>query len=196
MLEKIAVSLPRLAASPSISPERATWITAQVNLFFGSFRRADADNPEVFTVGCARLFADYAPEIVAHVVDPLTGLPGKSEWLPSLRAVKAALDERHAELAQRDRLETAERQQLADRARDADRSNRPTFDDLRARHGQNWGLTTVEPDDTARNRALALVAAANARLLQRAGVEAGPGIAVSLALARSLQAKAKERNPC
>jgi len=178
MFEKIAVSLPQHAeprrppsvSSPSIAPEKTEWITTQVHLFFGSFRKADADNAEVFSAGCVRLFADYPPEIVAYVVDPLTGLPGKSEWLPSLRAVKQALDERHDDIARFERLAAIEQQQLAERARlnNCLGQHRPTYDELRAKHGPNWGLTTVaERDDELRQRALALIAEANDRLRQR-----------------------------
>ena len=47
MLQKVAVSLPQLGAPGkppgSVSPEQMDWATAQVDLFFGSFRKADAD---------------------------------------------------------------------------------------------------------------------------------------------------------
>jgi hypothetical protein len=188
-MQKIEAALPRLAASPSISPEQATWITNQVSRFCGSFRKADADNPEVFTVGYARLFASYPEDIVSYVTDPLTGLPGKSEWLPSLRAVKAALDERHAEVLRFERLQAAERQQLAERrVASTGNSNRPTLAELKARYGPNWGLKT-EPDNIRHERARALMAKANDRLLQREyaapGVtprECAPGIPMSVAL--------------
>jgi hypothetical protein len=198
MFEKIAVSLPQhgeprrppSVSSPSIAPEKTEWITTQVHLFFGSFRKADADNAEVFSAGCVRLFGDYPPDVVAWVVDPLTGLPGKSEWLPSLRAVKQALDERHDDVTRIERFKEAQQQQLADRkAAEAARAHRPTYDELKARHGPGWGLATVaERDDELRQRALALVAEANNRLLQRVGVahEAAPGIPVSTALERIL----------
>lgn len=196
MLTKVEVALPQLVASPSISPERAAWITAQTNLFFGSFRKADADNPEVFTIGCARLFGDYPPDVVAYVVDPLTGLPGKSEWLPSLRAVKVALDERHAELARLERFQEAERKQLADRqAHDADRQHRPTLEQLQSKHGENWGIgPTDDRALRARELALALIANANDRLraaeYRAAGMaplEAAPGLTISIELTRSLR---------
>ena len=204
MFEKIEVSLPQPAgltkppsvSSPSISPGRTEWITTQVNLLFGSFRKADADNAEVFSAGCVRLFANYQPDIVAYVVDPLTGLPGRSEWLPSLRAVKQALDERHDEIARIERFQAIEQQQLADRkAAEAARQQRPSYDELKAKHGPGWGLKTVEAnDDVGRKRQLAAIAEANARLLHaeyaRAGSaprEAAPGIPISAALANSLR---------
>src|SRR3954463_11776358 len=100
MLQKIEASLLQLAAQPTVSAEHLAWATNQVNLFFGSFRKADADNPETFTAGCLRLFTAYDSDVVRYVVDPVTGLPGRSTWLPSLSEVKGALDQRAGELLQ------------------------------------------------------------------------------------------------
>jgi len=128
------------------------WATKQVSLFFGSFRKADADDPEVFTAGCLRLFTAYPPEIVQHVTDPLTGLCTQSEWLPSLKRVKDALSERHETVAARKAVQDRELEQIAARKAElANKNNRPTLEELKAKHGPNWGLQAdVKAEDVAR----------------------------------------------
>jgi len=72
------------------------WATEQVRLLFGAFRRAETDDPAAFMAACLRLFTAFPPDAVRHVVDPLTGLPSRSEWLPSHKAVRDALRRFHA----------------------------------------------------------------------------------------------------
>jgi hypothetical protein len=172
MLAKIAASLPPAGGSPSasqphsrhlptapstLSKEQLAIATLQVHRFFGSFRKSETDDSDTFVEGCLRLFTAYPAEAVAHVVDPITGLPGRSEWLPSLKAVKDALDawaadqqrakDRQARLA-------AEAKQIADReAWLAQKTHRPTYQELKAKYGPNWGITTPSRDDEEKARA-------------------------------------------
>lgn len=171
MLQKIEVSLRQLVGRPNVSLEHLDWATEQVNLFFGSFRKADADNPETFTAGCLRLFTAYDSEVVRYVVDPLTGLPGEAGrvWLPSLGEVKAALDKRSAELLRSIQRAKDEAKNLDERRKWQEaRKNKPTLEELQAKHGKNWGLPTLA-EETERDKAarLSKITEANARLLKR-----------------------------
>lgn len=150
MLQKIEASLLQLVAPPNVSAEHLSWATSQVNLFFGSFRKADADDPETFTAGCLRLFTAYPPAAVRHVVDPVTGLPGRSEWLPTMKAIKEALDGWAAEEKRarefEARLQAAE-QQIADRkAWQEKQKTKPTLEEMKAKYGDNWGLKSASPE--------------------------------------------------
>ena len=158
--------------------------------FFGSFRKSEADDSDTFVDGCLRLFTAYPAEAVAYVVDPITGLPGRSEWLPSLKAVKDALDawaadqQRARERAQR---ADAEAKQIADReAWLAQKAHRPTYQELKAKHGPNWGVTAASRDDEERAKARRreVIAAANRRMFiaecRRAGVSADRGVSPEL----------------
>jgi hypothetical protein len=187
MLQKIEVSLQSLVARQQMPPEVLAWVTNQVNLFFGSFRKADADDPETFHAGCTRLFSNYPPEVVQYVVDPVTGLSGRVEWLPPLAKVKQALDERAFYLAQIAEREERISDQLAERKRaEIDRKVRPTFEELQAKHGPNWGLKETAGDDEARKAAhRSLLADANRRAFEAecesAGVSPDRPISPSLA---------------
>ncbi len=175
MLQKIEVSLQQLVGRPTVSVEHLNWANDQVNLFFGSFRKADADNPETFTAGCLRLFTAYDSEVVQYVVDPVTGLPGRSVWLPSLSEVKSALDVRSAELLRAVQRAKAEAENLAERAkwREA-RQNKPTLEELQAKHGKNWGLPALA-EENKRDKAqrLSQLVKANERMFKQECAAAG-----------------------
>lgn len=169
-----------------------------MNLFFGSFRKADADDPETFTAGCLRLFTAYDSEIVRYVVDPLTGLPGEADrvWLPSLGEVKAALDRRASELLRSVQRAKDEATNFEERRKweEARQKPRPTLDELKAKHGKNWGLEPVaEENERAKAARLAKISEANHRLLVREYEAAGltprmasSSIPISLELSRKV----------
>lgn len=180
MLQKLVVSPQSVVGSQPMPPERLAWVTNQVNLFFGSFRKADADDPEVFHSGCTRLFSAYAQEVVEYVVDPVTGLSTRSEWLPSLKKVKEALDDRAGWLANIRERDKREQEQIEARKREEkSRDQRPTYDELKAKHGHNWGFKAEEP------RANETMKRANKIMFEReceaAGMPADSPISPSLA---------------
>lgn len=185
MLQKIEASLQQLVAQPSVSAETLRQATSQVNLFFGSFRKADADDPETFTAGCTRLFTAYHPDVVRYVVDPVTGLPGRSEWLPSLKKVKEALDERAGYIARLQAAAERERVQLEERKREErERAPRPTLDELKQQYGESWGLSVEANTEKLKETRRASMHDANRRTFieecDAAGVDPNLGVSPSL----------------
>lgn len=156
-----------------------------MNLFFGSFRKADADDPETFTAGCTRLFTAYHPDVVRYVVDPVTGLPGRSEWLPSLKKVKEALDERNGFIARLQEAAEREREQIEARRREErERAPRPTLDKLKEQYGETWGLTVEANSEKLKETRCASMQDANRRTFieecDAAGVDPALGVSPSL----------------
>ncbi|UFW91011.1 hypothetical protein BjapCC829_21715 [Bradyrhizobium barranii] len=100
----------------------------------------------------------YAPDVVQHVCDPRTGVPGKLKWMPSVAEVKSACDDRMAEKARKRRFENwglnnvdaDERERMKDQGLlPPPRERRPTLDELKAKYGPNWGIGgDVEPVKT------------------------------------------------
>ncbi len=184
--QKLVVSRQSLAGQRTMPPERLAWLTTQVNLFFGSFRKADADDPETFHSGCTRLFSAYPDEVVAFVVDPVTGLSGRVEWLPPLAKVKAALDERAFQISQAVERTERERAQLDARKADAERAkHKPTLEELKAKYGPNWGLSPPpKENEEAQNRRRAFQDKANRRIFEgecrAAGMPADSNVSPSL----------------
>lgn len=62
-------------------------------VLFGCYRRADAADPETYTAAIAAILSEYEREVVAYVTDPRTGLPRKSNFLPTVCEVDKACSE-------------------------------------------------------------------------------------------------------
>lgn len=63
---------------------------------FGCYRKAEASDPEIYAAATASVLAEYSEEVVDYVTDPRTGLPSRSQWLPSVFEVRKACNE-HAD---------------------------------------------------------------------------------------------------
>lgn len=160
-----------------------------MNLFFGSFRKADADDPETFTAGCLRLFTAYPPAAVQFVVDPVTGLVGRSEWLPSMKAIRDALEAWEAEQARIRGFEKqaqAAEQQIAERkAWQESQQRKPTLQEMKAKYGENWGLITADKENPeAKAKRTAAMQEVNRKTFEAecraAGIDPAGGVSPSL----------------
>lgn len=173
-------------------------------------------NEGAYIGGLAHVICQYPRMVAVKCVDPLNGVLRECEYLPTI-AKLVAYCERESEFL-RNAVERDERlDQLAkeqqQRARDAERAAaerkaRPTYDELKAKHGDNWGIGHPhdEADRLARKAATARLEEANTRILQReyaaAGedpVDAGHGILVSrelrsrIAIAEDTMREARQR---
>ena len=108
----------------------------------GCFRRAQVDDPQVFATAVTRIFSSYPLEVGTFVCDPVTGLPGKIKWLPTVAEVKAECDARGHELAKRRRFENRGKQLAAPDSGSAKaiEAKRPTREELEQKFGKNFGL--------------------------------------------------------
>jgi hypothetical protein len=60
---------------------------------FGCFRKGEANDPEVYVLAIISILQEYSEEVVEHVTSPLTGLPRKIDFLPTVHEIdKACLD--------------------------------------------------------------------------------------------------------
>lgn len=124
-------------------------------MLLGCYRRDDAADPETYATAVAAVLSTYPPDIVKHVTDPRTGLPGKSKFLPTVSEVREECERlAMAEAVSIERVERIQRQ-LDERKADEERrasQHRPTYDELKAKHGENWGLSVPEEDLEAKQR--------------------------------------------
>jgi hypothetical protein len=87
------------------------------------------------------VLARYPQPIIDHACDPRTGLALQYDWLPTIRQVNDFCNRKLESARYSEEREIAIAKQLADRAAmDAAAASRPTLDELRERHGPNWGL--------------------------------------------------------
>lgn len=156
-------------------------------MLLGCYRTGAANDPEVYIAAVVRVLSTYPMSIVHRVIDPVTGLPGRTKWLPTIPEINEAceeLAERERRIAQLD--DQAERQIEARRAWEASKSAAPSMDDLKAKYGPNWGLNAegTEADRERRQKHLDSIAKANKTIFEReceaAGIDPAGGVSPSL----------------
>jgi hypothetical protein len=69
------------------------YAASRAALMFACYRKADASDPEIYAAAVAAVLNDYPPEVIDYITDPRTGLPSKSQWLPSVFEVRRACEE-------------------------------------------------------------------------------------------------------
>jgi hypothetical protein len=112
----------------------------------GYFPRSAASDPRVFMTGLVDLLSEYPAFAVEAVLSVRGGIPAKHEMMPAISQIREALEaeSRVARYAQ----------EWRDGARQAllpgpPAPPRPTYDDLKAKYGDNWGLKPDGPKTPA-----------------------------------------------
>lgn len=182
-MEKIGAFLPPPNGSPmqpnaansGSAPDRNSYILRRVRMMYGCYRRSESYDPEIFAAAAAAVLSDYSLDIVDYVTDPRTGLPSRLKWPPEAQEIRSACDALQAEREQSLRRERLIAAQLAEREQiereQADRSRRPSYEELRSRfdgpQGEPWGIGDGgDAMDASRARAAAEVAANDAAILR------------------------------
>ncbi len=167
----------------------------RARLLAGCYRKDDAADPETYAGAVAAVLAEFPPDIVRRVTDPRTGLPSRSQWLPTVKEVHDAC----SELDQRERGIAAaavrEEEQLRMRREWlASQPKKPTLEELKAKYGPNWGMSQDARDKVAAARHAAFMRQANDTLLRREYASAGetpreaaPGMPISRELVSMVQ---------
>ena len=60
----------------------------------GYYPTIQASDPKIYAAGLVQLFSRYPEYLVAEAVDPVNGLPGECDYLPTIAKVKAFLEPR------------------------------------------------------------------------------------------------------
>jgi len=129
----------------------------RAKILLGCYRTGDANDPETYVAAVTAVLARYPEEVITAVTHPVTGLPSKKGWLPTVKEVSEACAEAHEPLVQNELRLKRIKEQMEMRAR-MDRGEKPTLDQLKERYGENWGLKDDKPvksleEKTAENRA-------------------------------------------
>lgn len=81
--------------------------------------------------GVATVLAAYPAEVIEAALSPLSGIPAKFKFMPSIAELKTDLEAR---------MPRWEPPTLAALLPAPPSGPRPSVDELRAKHGENWGL--------------------------------------------------------
>jgi hypothetical protein len=169
-----------------------------VGLLVRRFPNGGANAGKDYIGGLAAVLMEYPRSISLRCHDPVRGVPRETEYLPTPSVVIAWCERETTELRRpvdREDRDGQMREQFTQLVQDekfwaADRAARPSYDDLKAKHGENWG---IQQRDETRNRdfAKAEIAAATTTLRQRENIAAGldPDAPVSAALLKAMREK-------
>lgn len=159
-LRPLTGSSSSLAKTSHGHAERQNFSTERARLLLGQFRRGEANDPGTFVASVAAVLSRYSTEIVMHVTDPRTGLAVKGDWLPTVREVATECDRLAAEDRRRQNRAAQIEAQLLERQRHERAAPRPTLEELRTKHGPNWGLDFDRRVEQRAQRSLAELALA------------------------------------
>lgn len=132
-----------VAASKALSPdcekqksafEKAQYLQAARRLL-GCYRTGEANDPEVYIFGVVRVFSGYPIEVAYGIADPLSGLPSKIKWLPTIVEVKEACDAELRRLRWVSEWNEGVAAQLAERQR---------IEDVRKQAKETWEETKAD----------------------------------------------------
>lgn len=149
--KRLTISVEKLPASMAQAEATASYAAERAKLLLGCYRTGDANDPATYVAAIAATLAHYPEDIITRVTHPVTGLPSRNKWLPSVNEVREACDDAIEPIVEKQRRQQRVEQQLEERRKiDEDRARRrPTYDDLKARYGENFGLGAVEEEARA-----------------------------------------------
>ena len=175
------------------------YVTMRVEGLLRSYPQAKPDDPKTYILGICAILTGYPQEVVDYVTAPVTGIQTRIKHHPVQAEVRAACEDRMAFLFRRfehqERPKTIEAKVAEREAEKAERENRPSYDDLIAKYGPNFGLKTldtIEEEQRAAASARRRLEREHARIAQQ-WIDAGKepptiaGIVVSPSLAALIE---------
>lgn len=115
----------------------------RAKILLGCYRTGEANDPDTYVAAITAILARYPQDVMTAVTHPVTGLPSKKNWLPTVKEVVDACDEAHAPILQNELRLKRIKEQIEMRERE-ERGERPTLTQLKDRYGSNWGIGEPE----------------------------------------------------
>lgn len=144
--KQLATSVEKLPASMDQQSRISVYATERAQLLLGCYRSGEANDPETYVAAISATLARYSEQIITDVTHPVSGLPSKKSWLPTVKEVFDACEEQ----ADRTRQQTARERRIKEQFAAREEQDRlaavkPSLEQLKEKYGPNWGLTPNEP---------------------------------------------------
>jgi len=124
----------------------SSYATQRAKLLLGCYRTGDANDPDTYVAAISATLARYSEQIITDVTHPVSGLPAKKSWLPTVKEIFDACEEEADRTRQQTARERRIKEQFAARAeQDRLAEVKPSMEQLKEKYGPNWGLTPNEP---------------------------------------------------
>jgi hypothetical protein len=119
--------------------------TQAADRLFGFFPQSGASDPQIFMAGVVELLSGYPAWVADRILSPKHGLPAHHTFLPSIKEIRERCeDEFKAHRYAREFEQTSDALRLkysAPQLAGPPPAPRPTYDELKAKYGPNWGLS-------------------------------------------------------
>lgn len=107
-------------------------------VLFSAYRTDQYADPDGFLTSLGAVLEQYPNEVVIYVTDPRTGVQRGQKFPPTIAEIVTACEDRAAYLAQQKRFDNWGRNEPA--MVEGPRQNRPSYDELKAKYGETWGI--------------------------------------------------------
>lgn len=142
-LKPLTISADSLPTSTARQDEITSYAAQRAKLLLGCYRTGDANDPQVYVAAITAVLARYPEEIITRVSHPVTGLPSKKGWLPTVKEVRDACEHEFEPICEENARLKRIKEQLEMRER-MERGERPTMAVLKEKYGENWGIGAPE----------------------------------------------------
>jgi len=113
-------------------------------MLLSSYRLDQFSDADGYAANVVTVLESYPEEVVLYVTDPRTGIQRACKWPPTIAEIVCACEVQMQHIAKLKRLQSPrKREDLA--LLGPPREERPTYEELKAKYGENWGLTPAEP---------------------------------------------------
>lgn len=112
-------------------------------MLFSAYRTDQYADPDGFLTSLGAVLEQYPNEVIIYVTDPRTGVQRGQKWPPTIAEIVEACDNRAAELHRYDRFRNWGKSDDPP-ALEAPREKRLSLDELKAKYGPNWGMTSLD----------------------------------------------------
>jgi hypothetical protein len=142
-MEKLKVEASsRPSTGQSNNQSRKTLILQRQRILFSCYRTDQFGDPEGYLASLGMVLEQYPDEVIEYVTDPRTGVQRRSDWPPTICKIVEACDARVSELRSNEQFRNWGSRNAP--LLEAPRESRPTLDEMKAKYGDNWGLTRHE----------------------------------------------------
>lgn len=65
----------------------------RARVLLGCYRKGEANDPQMYSAAVSALLAQYSRYVIEQVTHPLSGLASRTDWMPTLKELKAACEQ-------------------------------------------------------------------------------------------------------
>lgn len=113
-------------------------------VLFSAYRIDQYGDPEGFKASLGAVLEQYPDDVIRYVCDPRTGVQRRCKFPPTISEIVEACDDRVSELRRHDRFRNWGKPDDDTLALEAPREERLSLDELKAKYGPNWGMTSLD----------------------------------------------------